>query len=564
MIGSLPAETVFEAKRRTRRATVVLLLLLMAMYVVFFNIFALAAGFLMYFLVASRSVELMRRAEHVFGSLWLIVLAATAVSVLAAVVHFLIARGKPLEKILGLVGGRPPDRRDEYHKRFVNIVHEAEAATGIHGIRPVVIPTTGLNAFSMQDGKRNSAIGVTEGLIARLDRSELTAAVAHEAAHLVNDDSKLTTTACSLVGVFDRICGALDRSIQANLRGAGPRSERGAPVIQAILWVVAALGAFVTRLIYMAMSRKRELLADAHAVQMCKDPLSLAEALYKISGGYRGAGDVPAGLSPLFVVSPRPSALDESEGVVANLFCTHPPLARRLSRLTAWANSDVGALRTSLAEKDRRRAPEEKRKEESKFFVHHEGLWRGPYMPMQMLAMGVLGPTTWICAHVTVTGFASAHHGAEAMRAADSPVLLPLFEKRVQRSVSPWRCPRCKVPLIKERYEGAPVLHCGFCGGHLLRLGVLERVIARREKGFDASEIEKAKVWRKSRKGRARDLCGFPEISCPLCGGGTRKYFHSFLTKVVIDRCAGPACGAIWCDGGELERIQMLVEAAGS
>ena len=171
---------------------------------------------------------------------------------------------------------------------------------------------------------------------------------------------------------------------------------------------------------------------------------------------------------------------------------------------------------------------------------------------MQMLSLGFIAPTTWVC----------PAGSKEVGRAADSPLLLPLFESRVATAVTNSRCPRCKVPLVAKEYEGASILHCSFCQGNLLKLGALERIIARREETFSAEKVQEAKAWVESQKGRIKDLCHFPQIECPFCARKMVKCFHSALTMVAIDRCPDQRCQAVWCDRGELERIQMLVEEA--
>ena len=548
MLQSLPAETVFEAKQRAKRDTVLLFVLLLAIYIFFFNLLAII-GYAMLKLKLTGSMKM---------DFWPVNLGATALAILVGLTHFFTTTSKSLDQILQKFTVKPTDPEDTYHSRFVNIVHEAEAATGVRPIRPLIIPCTGSNAFAVEDWKDKGAIGVTEGLLAKLDRSELSAVVAHEAAHLVNNDSKLTTTACSLFGIFAGISSGVGTLAIA---GAGRRSygysrrrgSGGAVVITLVLWIIATIGYFMTKFVFMCISRKREFLADAHAVQMCKDPLSLAEALNKISGGYRGRNDLPEGYSSLFILNPQISNLDETRGLASNLFSTHPPMAERLKRLMNWAKADLSVLKKARPKevKQEKDTGDEKR-EASKFFANQEGNWKGPFTPTQLLTMGLMTPSTWVCPA-----------GSESVtRAGDIPLLLPLFEKQVSEKVAKERCPRCKVPFVQKQYEGAPVLHCTFCNGNLLKTGVLERIIARREKEFSASEIEETKLWRKSRKGRINELEEFPNIKCPLCQYNMAKSFHSSFTTVIIDRCM--KCGAVWCDGKELETIQILVEEVSS
>lgn len=562
MIHPLPAETVLEAKHKARRDTRLLFGVLLGIYIVCFNVVAVVSCLFLATLTGifvlpgfvKAMLYLDENGLSLESFLWFH-LAASVAGLLFAFLHFHAARKRPLYKILRQLGARPADRGDDYHSRFINIVHEAEAATGIYPIRPVIVPTTGYNAFSVQDGKNHAAIGATEGSLARLDRSELTAVVAHEAAHLVHEDSKLATTACALSAVFDRLRARLSAAGERYVEDASSQRRTGgkqsAPVFELFLWCVTALGHGMASLLCMAISRKREFMADAHAVEMCKDPLSLAEALYKISEGYRGSFNVAQEFAPLFILNLKSRSLDERGNFVANLMSTHPPMKERLAKLMAWAKADL----RELEKRSERAVTEEevvKREAAPKFLVRHGGAWNGPFVPVELMSMGLVTPSTWVC----------QEGESEFTRAVENPFFLSFFEKEIPAPGAKRRCPRCRVSLVGVRYEGAPVLYCGYCQGYLLNRGVLERIIARQEKEFSADEIERAQVWRRSRRGRLSDLCEFPAIKCPLCDAPMDKAIHSSLTTVVIDQCSNRGCRASWCDGGELEKIQVLVEAA--
>ena len=188
------------------------------------------------------------------------------------------------------------------------------------------------------------------------------------------------------------------------------------------------------------------------------------------------------------------------------------------------------------------------------FMAYQNNQWAGPYSAPQLLAMGFMTPTTWVC----------PAGSQEVSRASDLPELLPLFQQQVQGSVAQDACPRCKVPLVKVHYEGVEVEQCTFCKGYLLRAGVLERMIVRDQVAFSPEEIQKAKVWRDSQRGSLAERDHFPDIKCPYCGSPMCKGIHSMLTQVVICHCSNYSCGAIWCDGGELETIQMIIHDAHS
>lgn len=261
------------------------------------------------------------------------VIASTA-AVLVAFIHFRTARNSPLDEILKRLGAKPADPGDIYHSRLIDEVREAESSSGIKPIRAVVIPSKGLNCFSVQDRDGRAAIGAMEGLLLNLDRSELKAVVAHEVAHLLHGDSQLNTLACSLIYVFDRITN------KASKEGIMIRSAR--PIIFALpmtllllylSWLTLTVRYGLSILSCTIASRERDFLADAHASKMCKDPTSLAEALHKISGSYRGEREVSEKMSPLFILDFKSPELDEQKGAAADLSSTNSPIGERLRKL---------------------------------------------------------------------------------------------------------------------------------------------------------------------------------------------------------------------------------------
>jgi len=486
----------------------------------------------------------------------LLILLSCILGVTVAVVHFLTARAKSLDDLLEPIGAKNADPQDQYHSQFIHLVEEAQLATGLQSIRPVVLASRGCNAFSLQDGQGKAVIGVTEGLLTKLSRNELSAVVAHEAAHLVHEDSRLVTTTCFLsssFGVLYEELGKLNDGTSPTRYGgfSGRRNNFFAAAL--IFWLISGLGYLMTKLIFMAISRQREYLADADGVRLCKDPLALAESLYKISRRYRG--DVPNACEALFIMNPSGSDLDEQEGLFSDLFSNHPPVSQRLHKLLLWAKSDMPQLEKMVAmeETDNQKQPETHPSDSSAaalFMAFLGNQWMGPYLPEQLLSVGLVTPATWVCPA-----------GSQAVaKASEVPELLPLFQQQVQGAVSQNTCPRCKVPLLKTTREGSEVEQCSFCKGFLLRAGVLERLIARDEEEPSLEEIKKARVWRDSQRGPLKDRDHFPEIKCPLCQSLMGKGIHSMLTQVVIDHCTNDNCRAVWCDGGELETILMLIQ----
>ncbi len=550
MFYKLPEETVFEAKARTRRATILLFFLLVFLYIFFANLMTFSTDMVFGFYLKKRGIVPSDQ----------IILWTTLIAAVTAVIHFAYVRAKTLDDMVEAIGGKNTDPKDQYHQKFIRLVSEAESATGVHGIRPVILNTPGCNAFSLQDGKGNSAIGVTDGLLAKLTDPELSGVVAHEAAHLLHEDSRLIATATFLFGVFGNINAALGIALSGSDRS--PSSRRGGHgggglLVIVVLWLISGLGFLLTKLIGMALSREREYLADADGVALSKDPLSLAEALYKISHRYRG--DCSSSFSAVFILDPQASQLAEQEGLWANLFSTHPPVNKRVDKLLNWAKSDLATLRQMDA---REEAEAENQKEPTSlvpsgqtgpsFMAYLNNQWVGPYNGPQLLALGSLAPGSWVCPAGT----------QNVQKASECPELLPLFQMRVQGSVAGEKCPRCRVSLVEQTLEGSSVEKCSFCGGYLLRAGVLERLISRDPGSFNPDDVTKAKAWRDHQTGPLKNRDAFPQIQCPYCQELMGKGIHSSLTQVVLDHCNKYGCGAVWCDGGELETILMLLQDA--
>jgi heat shock protein HtpX len=548
MFYKLPEDTVFEAKARTRRATVLLFFLLIFLYIFFANLMAFSA-------VLGFGLWLRYWGHYPLGE---IALWTTLIAAVTAVLHFAVARSQTLDDMLEQIGAKGADPNDRYHQEFIRLVSEAESATGIHGIRPVFLNTPGCNAFSLQDGKGNCAIGITDGLLSKLTDPELSGVVAHESAHLLHEDSRLIATATFLFSVF----GSINAALGGAMSGSGNSSSRrggsgGGILVIVILWLVSGLGYLLAKLIGMALSREREYYADADGVAICKDPLSLAEALYKISRRYRGGGT--STFSAVFIMDPESSGLAEQEGFLADLFSTHPPVQQRLNKLLNWAKSDLKTLQQIDEQEERQ---EGNRQEPASlvpggqagptFMAYLNSQWVGPFNGAQLLALGSLAPGSWVCPAGT----------QEVQKASEVTDLLSLFQKQVQGSVSGQKCPRCRVSLVEETLEGTQTEKCPFCGGHLLKSGVLERLISRDPGSFDKEEVQKAKVWRDQQKGPLKNRDSFPQIQCPYCQELMGKGIHSSLTQVVLDHCLKPGCGAVWCDGGELETILMLIQDA--
>jgi Zn-dependent protease with chaperone function len=178
----------------------------------------------------------------------------------------------------------PEDTRDFHYRRLRNVIEEIAIASGVPVPQVYVLEReTAINAFAAGWSPADAAVAVTRGALDRLNRDELQGVIAHEFSHVLNGDMKLNIR---LMGVLFGILvlGVIGRRIL--IHGGGRSSRNAGPVLVAALGltVVGAVGVFFGRLIKAGVSRQRELLADASAVQFTRQTQGLAGALKKIAG----------------------------------------------------------------------------------------------------------------------------------------------------------------------------------------------------------------------------------------------------------------------------------------
>jgi heat shock protein HtpX len=478
----------------------------------------------------------------------------------AAALHISYSLNSAMTRVRRNLGAEGLDPEDKYHQRFARIVDEVNVATGSkYKITPVVIPTVALNAFSMADRSGNALVGATEGLLARLDRQQLQAVVAHEVAHVASGDSLQTTIGCSLFGIFAATAAAALAGARAGGAARWRRSGKGAAgivIFLLLLFVVLSITQFFYSLIRFSLSRDRELRADAIAVRLTRDPISLSEALYKISHTWRGIGHIDKNFSTLFILNPAVSVRDEKEGFWDNLFSTHPPIRKRMKILADMAHTDMAHIVQAVGREEKQQELAREvvtETEEQRWMLRDDQLrWQGPFSISQAMVLGWLSPDTWV-----------KPLGAETLaQAKDEPLLKPLFDSRLDGAkVSSIECPACKQRLVEEDYEGVPIYRCVFCEGTLVDRKKMPRISFRKEKAFDQRLRKLAEMAQKDgeQKRRSRVKPEPSPFTCPACGQEMRRGFYSYEYLVDVDRCT--SCNMVWYDKDELEMLQVLVEA---
>lgn len=241
-------------------------------------------------------------------------------------------------------------------QRLVNVVEEMSIAAGLPRPRVWLVPDSDPNAFATGMEPGDAHIVVTEGLLTTLSRDELQGVVAHEMAHIQNLDVRLMTLLAAMVGAIALMADGLGRFLRfggriGGSRGRGGGNKRGGPLAMVIVvaWLLSVLLApLLSRLLALAVSRKREYLADATGAQLCRNPAALAAALERLDGASAATKSITRGAAHLCIVDPAERRISAHEGLLGDLFASHPPIRRRVARLTGMAFQQ--AKRERLAE----------------------------------------------------------------------------------------------------------------------------------------------------------------------------------------------------------------------
>jgi len=223
-----------------------------------------------------------------------------------------------------------------------NIVEEMSVAAGQPMPRVFVIESDAANAFATGRDPRHSAIAVTRGLMARLNREEMQGVVSHEMSHIRNYDIRFATLLGIMVGLIALIADFFLRWGFFFGGGRGRSSGSGGNAAQGIVFIIAIVLAILAPLFaYMvkfAYSRKREYLADASGVELTRNPVGLAGALEKIAADPVPLKTGNRATNHLYISSP------EKKHHKAGLFDTHPPIEERIARLRAMAYQGPGEV----------------------------------------------------------------------------------------------------------------------------------------------------------------------------------------------------------------------------
>lgn len=546
----MPFSFIDVETRQTRR---VILLFLTLVFFYFAGIFLIyTVSFLGMWVDIFSGSSGSSSASHDFSPLpsfgTILILAGIAVA--AAFLHWVFSVRNMVNRILNVIGAVPVDPADRYHFLLRNVVDEVSVATGGMRIETFVVPTRSLNAFALTDLGGRAVIGVTEGLLMRLNRRQLESVIAHEAGHLVWGDCLDTTVSCSMAAVYAGLMRMATAGIQNEssvLRGR----RAGLPVSIAVMAVIVVMR-FLTLLLNTWLSRERETRADATAVRLTRDPLGLAEALYLISGDRR-RGILSLGeLSPIFIVSPGENRLEEGFGFLSDLFTTHPPVRKRLDMLLDMGHSDYRRLESGISEKPKisEDIPVAVPEHEKIWFALDDRTWQGPYSLLDLDRLQWLKPFTWV----------TRANDMQVKAAHEFREINMVLKKGLPGDAHVQTCPACGMGLDRVYYEGVPIWRCQGCRGVLVKSGQISRIIIRDERTLSdkvRDEAEQIKQATLKSKGRYIPVSP-PQLTCPVCGNQMERSFYRALLphRVEIDVCR--LCQLLWLDEHEIEIIQYF------
>ncbi len=236
--------------------------------------------------------------------------------------------------VLGISKARPVTK-DEFPYLY-NVVEGLAIAAGLPAPKCYVIDDTAPNAFAAGRKPETAVICVTTGLLEKLNRVELEGVVAHEMSHIRNYDVRLQTVVVVMAGVVALLSDWMLRSFMwgggGRRRGRSKSGSGGADGILILVGLaLAVLSPFIATVIQMAVSRKREFLADASGAMLTRYPAGLASALRKISADPEPLEAANKATAHLYIVNPLKNI--KGGGGVNRLFTTHPPIEERIAAL---------------------------------------------------------------------------------------------------------------------------------------------------------------------------------------------------------------------------------------
>jgi len=217
--------------------------------------------------------------------------------------------------------------------RVYNLVENLCIAKGIKIPKIYVIEDDSLNAFASGISEKTFAVSLSRGIINKLDDKELEAVIAHELTHIINRDVRLLIISIVFVGIFAFITKMAFRSLRHIRLGGKSKKSGGIVIIILVIVLLGVIGYLFSLLFRFTLSRKREFLADAGAVEMTKNPTALVNALNKISKDPWIEAVQREDVAQMFIEHPTKKKKKSITTFFNNLFATHPTIEKRIEFL---------------------------------------------------------------------------------------------------------------------------------------------------------------------------------------------------------------------------------------
>lgn len=261
-----------------------------------------------------------------YGNSWLFI--AVVLSVISSLASYYWGD----KMVLAMSGARPADRQRDFD--FFTVAENLAIAAGIPTPKLYVIDDTAMNAFASGRDPEHAVVCATSGILTRLERRELEGVIAHELSHIKNFDTRLMAVVAVLVGTIAFLADMFMRTLWW---GGGRRSRDRDDNLGGILLIIgialAILSPIIATMIQLAVSRKREFLADASGVYLTRYPEGLAKALEKLHKDKEVLEAATNATAHLFITNPFKG---KNFGAwFSGLFDTHPPIAERIKILRA-------------------------------------------------------------------------------------------------------------------------------------------------------------------------------------------------------------------------------------
>lgn len=234
---------------------------------------------------------------------------------------------------LAISGAKEVDRKS--NPELYRLVENLCIAAGLPTPKIYIIDDTAPNAFATGRDPKHAVVCFTTGILQKLEKSELEGVIAHELSHIGNYDIRVMTLVTILVGTITLLA---DWMMRASFFGGRKSDDREGSQIKMIMMIVglvlAILSPIIATLIKLAVSRKREFLADASGALLTRYPEGLARALEKISADKEPLEAANKATAHMYIISPL-KGMDgkPSKSFFANMFNTHPPIEERVKRL---------------------------------------------------------------------------------------------------------------------------------------------------------------------------------------------------------------------------------------